>query len=372
MMTSASGSPGPLAAKLIRTADEWRSTFDAIDSPILLVDPAGRIARLNRSAQRLAGRPFDDLVGGTLATLGPRQPWTEAGRLVEEVRRYRVATSGQVRDEQGRSWELLASLALAETPTEERVIVSARDVSAVVHLEASLHRAEGVAAIGNLVAGIAHEVRNPLFAISAIVEAIAERVGSGAGLDAHVGTLRQEVDRLSRLMQELFDYGKAGVVELERCDLGKIVGVVAETYARAASEAQVTLHNGVPARMAELRLDPQRVRQALGNLVQNALQHSPPGSTVALDAWTSRSAVGAWVDVAVIDSGPGFHPPDLPSVFEPFFSRRRGGTGLGLSMVKRIAEAHGGHVKAENRPDGGALVVLSLALDAASGRPGQG
>jgi len=359
----------PSEARLLLAAEEWRSTFDAIDAPILLVDLPGRIHRLNRAAQRLCRRPFEELLGGELAALGPQQPWAEAARVVEEVRRYRVDASGQARDGDGRSWEISSSLVLSEAVSEDRIVVSARDVSAVVRLEASLRRSDGISAIGSLVAGLAHEVRNPLFAISAIVEAIVARVGEGAGLEELVGTLRGEVSLLSKLMQELMDYGSAGVVEAERRDLGEVVGLVAQAHARAAEAAGVVLRNGVPAQFAVLHLDKERVVQALGNLVQNALQHSPRGGTVSLDAWTSRGLGGAWAEVAVFDSGPGFAAQDLPKVFEPFFTRRPGGTGLGLCLVKRVAEAHRGHVKAANRPEGGAVVHLSLALDPPPGQP---
>lgn len=363
------GKAETLGEVLSQAAGEWRSTFDAIDSPILLLDLAGRVVRLNLSAQRLSGRSFEELVGSELAVVGPRQPWAMALELAHEVGRYRAPASGQVRDETGRDWELAASLAFAEAPGEERVVLFARDVSALVQLEASLRRAEGVAAIGTLVAGIAHEVRNPLFAISAIVETIAARVGSEAGLGEHVSTLRSEVGRLSGMLQELFDYGRSGVVELERRDIGDVVRSTVDRMKPSLTASRVTLHNGVPPRFAELRLDAERIERALENLIQNALQHSPPGSSVVVDAWTSSRARSSWIDIAVIDSGPGFAPADLPRIFEPFFTRRTGGTGLGLSMVKRIAEAHGGQVTAENRPEGGALVVLSLAMAGTSTEP---
>jgi signal transduction histidine kinase len=104
---------------------------------------------------------------------------------------------------------------------------------------------------------------------------------------------------------------------------------------------------------------------AFRNLIDNALQYAPRGSAVTVTTRLIEDDGSARVECAVSDSGPGFQPDELPQVFEPFFTRRRGGTGLGLALVQRIAHEHGGSAEARNRDGGGAVVTLKLPVDKA-------
>lgn len=349
-----------LDAVLARIAREWRDTFDAIESTILLVDREGRIARLNRAAQRLAGVPFDELLGKPVGEIDAGEPWSEVSRLADAVRWSGVNASGQVRDAKGRSWEVLASLGRSEVPADDRVVIVARDVSAVVQLEATLRRTEAVSAMGALVAGVAHEVRNPLFAISALVDAMEAQPNGVREPGKYLGTLRGELNRLTRLMGDLLEYGKPSALELTEREVGDLAADVVRACERRAATAGVVLTNRVPTRFAVARVDAGRIAQALANLVDNAVQHSPRGGAVTIGA--SRTTDAAWLEFQVCDSGPGFREEDLPQVFQPFFTRRRGGTGLGLSIVQSIAEAHAGRARVANGPGGGAVVTLRLPL----------
>jgi signal transduction histidine kinase len=114
----------------------------------------------------------------------------------------------------------------------------------------------------------------------------------------------------------------------------------------------------VPRPLPPVLMDQARLVQALHNLVQNAIQHSSAGAEVVVSA--HEEPQGRWIACLVRDSGPGFRDEDIPHVFEPFFTRRRGGTGLGLSLVQSIVEQHGGSVAVANHADGGALVTVRL------------
>jgi signal transduction histidine kinase len=129
-----------------------------------------------------------------------------------------------------------------------------------------------------------------------------------------------------------------------------------------ARERQVRVDEGVPAEMPTLDVEAARVEQAVENLLANAIQHAPAGSVVRVRASLDRGAVEPRASCTVEDEGPGVASEDRDRLFEPFFSRRKGGTGLGLPIVQRVAEAHGGSVSVENRPEGGARFTLLLPL----------
>ncbi|HEY6097959.1 MAG TPA: histidine kinase dimerization/phospho-acceptor domain-containing protein [Anaeromyxobacter sp.] len=203
---------------LSRIVAEWRDTLDAIEWPILALDLDGRIARMNRAAQRLAGLAFDALLGRPVGALGSWQPWREISQMARAVVETRTGLSRQVAGDRAKAWHVSASFSAGTSAAGARIIVVARDVTAVTQLEAQLRRSETMAAMGTLVSGVAHEVRNPLFAISATVDALDARFGGREDLGAFVATLRGEVDRLGRLMRDLLDYGKPQALDLSWVD----------------------------------------------------------------------------------------------------------------------------------------------------------
>jgi signal transduction histidine kinase len=133
-----------------------------------------------------------------------------------------------------------------------------------------------------------------------------------------------------------------------------------------ARERQVRVEEGVPADMPLLEIEAARLEQAVENLLANAIQHAPAGSVVRVGACLDAEAGKPRARCTVEDEGPGVSAEDLDRLFEPFFSRRKGGTGLGLPIVQRVAEAHGGTVCVENRPEGGARFTLVLPVLAGS------
>lgn len=345
---------------LVRSAHEWRDTFDSIEFPILVLDCAGRIVRLNLAAQRLADQPFEALLGRDLERLAAREPWREARRLAACAEPAPTDLPRRVPGEDGRMWELTANPASSPAPASRRTIIVARDVTGTVRLEESLRRAEGMSTMGALVAGVAHEVRNPLFAISATIDAL-EATGEGhADAREILDVLRGQIAKLTRLMQDLLDYGRPPVISLASSSLGEVALAAVRDCGPAARAAGVELVLGVHPGFGPLRVDRARIGHALRNLVENAIQHAPAGSAVRLEGRSLAVSGKQWLELDVLDSGAGFRPEDLPQLFQPFFTRRRGGTGLGLGIVQRVVEAHGGRVIAGNHAGGGARVTIAL------------
>lgn len=353
-----------LEGLLRRAVDDWQVTFDAIESPIVLLESSGAIRRVNRAAQKLSGRDhYRELIGRPVEAIGPGEPWARAGEVVWRIRQSRLPLVMQAHDERtGRSWELSAALVEGDPVGQERLIVVARDVSNTVQLQASLRRSEMMSALGTLVAGVAHEVRNPLFSISATLDAFEARFGPEVEYARYIAVLRTELDRLSQLMQELLHYGKPHKVDLRPEPIAPVIEDAVRVSARLARSRRVRVVTRVDDNLPALPMERSRLLEVFQNLLENAIQHSPPGDTVTVSAQEVSRNGDRFLDCAIEDSGPGFRDEDLPRLFEPFFTRRHGGTGLGLSIVQRIVEQHGGTVSAENRPSGGATMQVSLPL----------
>ena len=349
-----------LRQKISKSSYEWRITFDAMPHPVLLVEPDGRIVRLNEAARELAGLSFAEVLRRTAGTIRDAEPWrTIASSCATKKPPPRCATS--------RGGPGTSPCAPVISPEGQRgVVVVARDITDLVRLQESLRRSETMSAMGVLVAGVAHEVRNPLFGISATLTAFTTRFKRRTEYRRYVEVLQGEVDRLSALMQDLLEYGKPLRLVLEPGHAEEVMQASVAACAPLAEQAEVEIavEIGTPRERApRARPGPQADHPGLPEPPGErhpALAARGPGGVPgrAGDGRASRPEIL----FAVEDAGPGFPPDDLPHVFEPFFTRRRGGTGLGLSIVQRIVDQHQGEIVAANRPEGGAVVTVTLPL----------
>lgn len=347
--------------RLAVAALDWRVTFDSVESPILVLDADARVHRLNRAAMELAGEPFSAILGRPVASLGSGELWPAVANLVREVRETRAPTTCHLKDEsEGRTWDIAVSRVTYPTGEKDRVTVIARDITHMTELQESLRRTENMAAMGRLVAGVAHEVRNPLFGILATLDAL--EIGLEAPNDGsrYLEVLRHEAGRLTELMQDLMDYGRPVDLQITNCSVADVINGAVKECEPLAREADVQLVSAVTEQHVAVPLDLRCLSQAFHNLLVNAIHYSPPQGVVEVEAQDIRRGERLWVQCAVRDSGPGIASQDMPRIFQPFFTKRAQGNGLGLSIVQRIVEQHGGTIWAENRPEGGAALMLQL------------
>lgn len=337
-----------------RSAAEWKETFDTVTTPILITERSRAVVRVNRAALELSALSEEQMAGRRIEEINAGEPWQTAAQLITYIAGERLGTTAETTDADGRSWDIIVSRFSAPNGSE-RFILVLWEITGFVELQESLRRSETMSAMGTLVAGVAHEVRNPLFGISATLDAFQEEM-SRPGYAECAATLRLEVNRLIHLMQELLEYGKPPALTIERGDIRDVVSQAVESRLPAALAAQVEIRNGMTDAMPTLLMDRSRLRQVFENLIDNAIQHSDPGSIVRVTGVLADHAGRHWIECTVDDEGPGFAPEDFDRVFEPFFTQREGGTGLGLSIVQRIVEEHSGKVSASNRPEGGGRI----------------
>jgi heavy metal sensor kinase len=226
----------------------------------------------------------------------------------------------------------------------------------------------------SFVADAGHELRTPLATLRAELE-LARRPGRDRDqLRAAVDAAAEETDRIIRLAEDLLLLARGeddrGFLQLRASDVGAVVAAAARASSAVGRPRDVTVTVEGPDHL-EIEADPDRLRQALDNVLTNALQHSPDGGTVTVSLRdTAREAV-----ITIADSGPGFPLDFLPHAFERFRradtarARAEGGTGLGLAIVETIVRAHHGHVEAANRDDGGAVVEIVLPRGSGASAP---
>lgn len=251
----------------------------------------------------------------------------------------------------------------AVTDLRREILERERSEKERENLQAELRRTETMSAMGALVAGVAHEVRNPLFSISSTLDAMNARFAGREEFGRYAKTLHAEVDRLGRLMRDLLEYGKPPVHDFSQESVCEIIEQALKYCLPLAGKSGIILSNRVAATLPAMRAQRARLIQVFQNLIQNAILHSPAGGTVTVEAERVEEAGQHWLCCRVSDEGSGFKPDELPHIFQPFFTRRRGGTGLGLPIVQRIIDEHRGRVTASNRPEGGACLTLYLPFE---------
>ena len=351
-----------LHTSLQQSAMEWRQTFNAIDFPVLIVDLNGTVKRSNLAVEQIVGIGAEQILGKTVGELDG-EPWKKAAELLENIRMNPAPVAEEIKDAvSGKTWAINLYHINEFGSAGERAILIAYDITKRAELEASLRQSEMMSLLGSLVAGVAHEVRNPLFGISSILDAFETRFSDRTEYQRYTNVLRDEIGRLTILMEELLEYGKPFRGDLYLVSLEELIARSIRACGPAAEVAQVNLETRVEESLPKLKIDRRRLSKVFVNLIENAIQHSPSESLVRVEAQRVVDGNTEWVECAIKDSGAGISGEDLPRIFEPFFSKRRGGTGLGLAIAQRIMQEHGGQLIAGNNPEGGACMIARFPI----------
>jgi nitrogen fixation/metabolism regulation signal transduction histidine kinase len=232
----------------------------------------------------------------------------------------------------------------------------------------ALLQAQRDAAWGEVARRLAHEIKNPLTPIQLSAERLRRRLLSGMSerdaeiLERGTRTIVQQVETMQQMVNAFSEYARAPEMHITRFSLNQLVTEVADLYRSQAPRTRIRLD--LDEHIEGIEADRGRVRQILNNLVTNALEALEGVATPQLEI-TSRletTVDGAYAAVTVCDNGPGFQRELLGRVFDPYVTSKPKGTGLGLAIVKKIIEEHGGHIDADNRPEGGARVRVVLPV----------
>jgi two-component system, NtrC family, sensor histidine kinase PilS len=362
---------GEVETELRRLQVSTDDVMAGIATGLLTVDAEGRLAFLNPAAADLLGLRATDWLGRPVLE---RLEGVAPG-LGEVVRRT-LATGAPVRrfetalTERGMVFGVSTTLISRGDDEPPSVTAIFQDITERVRMEQLSRRAERLSAVAELSASLAHEIKNPLASIRSATEQL-----TGTGIDADdrevLGALVvREADRLSRLLSEFIDFARARIRAPERIGVAALVRHAVQV-ARAHPDGagvEIGVHVAAGAEGAAVRGDEDLLHRAVFNLALNGAQWSGPGGRVQVrvepvetDLLAPRLGAVRAVRIRVADSGPGVPAAHVEHVFDPFFTERPGGTGLGLALVQRAAEAHRGAVFVET-PTAGADTGATFAL----------
>jgi two-component system, NtrC family, sensor histidine kinase HydH len=230
--------------------------------------------------------------------------------------------------------------------------------------EATVRRTERLAALGQLSAGLAHEIRNPLSTIKTSAEMLLKSVdGDPAVAREMAGYISTEVDRTNSLVTRFLDFARPLALRLETTELTQVIDQAVAEVEKHRPPYDVSIYKNYSPDIPPFLLDRQLMERVLYNLVLNAAQASPPrGSVTVKTRQAGDTEDGSTVEIAVIDRGSGIAPKDRESIFNPFFTTKSSGVGLGLAIVSKIVDEHGGQITVESEPGAGSVFRVLLPV----------
>jgi two-component system sensor histidine kinase HydH len=261
---------------------------------------------------------------------------------------------------------------LEHSDEEVRTLLVLEDLSNVRMLEDQLLRAEKLATVGVLAAGVAHEMGTPLGIIRGRAEYMLSKLDGVENPQSRgLGAIVQQIDRVSRIIRQLLDLSRLQPAKARAVSLAPLVRGLQELLVVEAERRRVQLHVDVPEQLPALAADADQLQQVLLNLTLNACDACGAGGHVRLSAAPLRGeapGTGGLVELRIQDDGCGIAPEHLHQVFDPFFTtKKRGqGTGLGLTVVAQIVRNHGGQVEIDSEPGRGTCVTLHWPVAAPS------
>ncbi|MFO0937762.1 MAG: ATP-binding protein [Gemmataceae bacterium] len=223
--------------------------------------------------------------------------------------------------------------------------------------ERNLLRAEQLAAVGHLAAGVAHEVRNPLTGMKMLVESAIRPVGPTPLTQQDLEMIRDEIARLERTIQGLLDFAKPHTIVRIPSDVRDVISRAAAFAAARAQHSGVAIQLKIGDRPQQAKIDPDQFASLLSNLIINALDASPRGATVEVECGRPTPKT---IQISVKDRGPGIPDEMKDQLFSPFTTSKPAGTGLGLAIAQRVALDHHGTLTATNREGGGATLTVTV------------
>jgi PAS domain S-box-containing protein len=332
--------------------------FNSMPIPLTVTDASSRrLISVNQAFLDLIGRDFDEIVG-----LTPPFPWWapeehelsgfEPGAVVRQVFRH----------EDGRPLpvEVFPHLIHGDEGKPALLLGVITDLSEKRRLDQQLVQSGKLAAIGELAAGVAHEINNPLFAILGLTEFLLLEAEPDSKAEQRLVLIQQTGLEIKEIVRALLDFARENAEERQVVKLDDVIRSTVDLIRRTNADKAIELLDSYSDHEAFVNASPNQLKQIVLNLVANARQAMPNGGSVRVQVHRD----GAHVLVVVSDDGPGIEPAVLERIFEPFFTTKRhtGGTGLGLSVSLGIAESHGGTLTASSEPGPGAAFTLRLPL----------
>jgi PAS domain S-box-containing protein len=346
------------AQRLRRMQRFQREILDNMNSGFIITDALGVVRLVNRAALRILGVSEPDVHGEPVASVLVSAEEGECP-VMTALRTRRDFTSYEFKARTGggtRQFGLTTSCVFSPGGQVTGVIASFTDLTELARMREELQRQDRLAAVGELSAGLAHEIRNPVASIRGAVDELQRSLGNPALVGRLACIATRECDHLNHIISEFLDFARESRAEREPFDLGALVEEVAGLLRQSfpgEPGPRVETSGGGP---CPVRGDRSQLKQVLVNIGKNGMEAMDGGGTLRFSLVRDAVSVG----VRIEDEGPGIPPDKVARIFEPFYTTRESGVGMGLAVCMRLVTAHDGTIQVASRPGGGTAMTVRL------------
>ncbi len=349
------------------------NVLGSLGEAVVLTDQCGRVLFVNAAAEELTGWPESQLCGRPVAEAFAASPVVAdlVSRTLTSLQRQACGET-MLQLGQGRSLPVRISCSpvWSRAGAIEGTALVFHDLTYQHKLEQTVRRTETLARLGGVVAGLAHEIKNPLGGIRGAAQLLADRYGHDPEIREYTSIMIRETDRLARLVEQLLVLGAPAQPKMELVNIHRVLHDVLRLCHLQLEEKRIASVLEIDPSLPDLRADADQLTQLFLNLIHNACEAMEEGGRLTIVTRMETdyhivkgSGAGKFVRVEIADTGPGFSPAALEHAFEPFFTLKSKGSGLGLAICQRIVATLGGDIHLGNRKPRGALVTVYLPVD---------
>ncbi|MFN3479233.1 MAG: ATP-binding protein [Thermodesulfovibrionales bacterium] len=349
-----------LFEEITREKKEWEKTFDAITDLVWLEDGSQNILRANRALLHRTGFPLMDITRRHCSEILSRIGIRSEGCICSETVETKRPSFQELKGSGGSIYHSWIYPLIDDDGNLYAMVHYLKDVTSQKLLEQQLIRADKLASLGTLVAGIAHEINNPLGIIAGYAEALLDRCHDKelSSIDAfgdfpeYLETIHREIFRCKEILRSLLEFSRPHGTTFRKLDINELIKevilLINHRAVRLRHNIELKLGDPVP----KIYGNPGSLRQLFMNIVINSLYFTPEGGNITIETGVDNSEVeGEMVEVLIRDTGPGISEEIIDRIFDPFFTTKPigEGTGLGLAICHKIVEEHGGSIGVESR-----------------------
>jgi len=351
------------AMDLVYANTLFRTIFEEVEEDIILLDTKGVIVDVNRNVHERKGMHREDILGLSCWEVEgsdfccesfdgrcPFKTTLRSGRKAEEIHSY-VDESGRMRYFRVYTYPVFDANRKLTHIMEIR-----RDITNRTNMELRLQQSEKMAAIGELATYIAHEIRNPLFAIGGFANSLLRSPSLDETAREKVSIILQESRRLDGILKSILNFARPTDARQTVVDINRVIRDTMDVMSMACKEKGIETRLELARNIARVKGDTEMLKQCLINMIKNAMEAMPDGGVLTI----RTSLTGSHVRVELLDTGRGIPQELRDKVFNPFFSTKEQGAGLGLPMTKKIVEEMGGKVELHSKSGEGTRIVLDL------------
>ncbi len=347
---------------------EWEATFDAMRDGIAILDPELNILRINRALAHMVGRPLKTLIGRRcyelVEQLSAPPDWCPC---LKESAAEQVTPIKWHDPNRGRVFEITVYPLKDKAGQGRGFLHILRDITTQERMEAELIRAEKLAALGRLVTSLAHEINNPLQALRSGFRLLLDPRIDEEKRHKYLEIAERELERLIAIVERVLGFYRPSAEQAEPTDVNALLDETLALVNEDLEQGQVVVERRLSPQLPPVAAMVDQLKQVFLNIVLNARQAMPAGGKLTVE--TTFHELQGEVHISFTDTGEGIPEAEIPRLFEPFYTTREGGSGLGLTISYGIVERHGGRIEVRSTSGVGSSFTVLLPAKAAEERP---